>query len=64
VIHNPSTSNATGIGNRFVAVFSKPISASALRLSVTEAAAAPVIKQFAAFAPGPCALHAPARDAE
>ena len=56
VIPDPDTSNGTGIGNRFVAVFAEPVTAGALRLSVTAAAAAPMLKQFAAFAPGPCAL--------
>ena len=50
-----ATSNGTGVGNRFVALF-KPITTSSVRLTITKAAAAPMLMQFAAFAPGPCAL--------
>ena len=51
-------SSGTGVGNRFVAVFTKAVKTTALRLTITAAVAEPMLSQFAAFAPGPCALPA------
>lgn len=47
------SSNGTGVGNRFTAVFNKalPASATQLRLTVTAAVAEPVLAMFAACVP-------------
>jgi hypothetical protein len=44
------SSNGTGVGNRFTAVFLRPLppSATQLQLSITAAVAEPMLTQFAA----------------